>query len=189
MHRQQWNENWEVYLNRQIYLLSLWIISSKSQLMIKSELVISSLCSSSSVRWLKPWGCRKVLGGTRSNLIRLKQWSRNKVRILHMVNGKREPWNTMITTTNSTNPFHHTSLKVQMEMLRRSRSTRWKMKTMPILKFRFLMTMKILLDRSKISYKNRYLTTIVKQARQIMSFSKTPISRYLIVVSTESQRV
>ena len=95
----------------------------------------------------------------------------------------------MITTTNSTNPFHHTSLKVQMEMSRRSRSTRWKMKTMPILKFRFLMTMKILLDRSKISYKNRYLTTIVKQARQIMSFSKTPISRYLIVVSTESQRV
>ena len=95
----------------------------------------------------------------------------------------------MITTTNSTNPFHHTSLKVQMEMLRRSRSTRWKMKTMPILKFRFLMTMKILLDRSKISYKNRYLTTIVKQARQIMSFSKTPISRYLIVVSMESQRV
>ena len=95
----------------------------------------------------------------------------------------------MITTTNSTNPFHHTSPKVQMEMSRRSRSTRWKMKTMPILKFRFLMTMKILLDRSKISYKNRYLTTIVKQARQIMSFSKTPISRYLIVVSTESQRV
>ena len=95
----------------------------------------------------------------------------------------------MITTTNSTNPFHHTSLKVQMEMLRRSRSTRWKMKTMPILKFRFLMTMKILLDRSKISYKNRYLTTIVKQARQIMSFSKTPISRYLIAVSMESQRV
>ena len=157
--------------------------------MIKSELVISFSCSSSSVRWLKPWGCKKVLGGTRSNLIRWKQWSRNQVRILRMVNGKRELWNTMITTTSSTNPFHHTSLKVQMEMPKRSRSMRWKMKTMPISKFRFLMTMRILLDRSKLSYKNRYLTTIVKQAHRIMSFSKTPISRYLIVVSTESQRV
>ena len=94
----------------------------------------------------------------------------------------------MITTTSSTNLFLHTSLKVQMEMPRRLRSTRWKMKTMPISKYRFLTTMRISLDRSKLSFKNRYLTTIVKRAHQIMSYSKTQIFRCLIVASTESQR-
>ena len=187
MHLQQWKENWEAYLNRQIYLLSLWIISSRSQLMIKSEPVISCSCSSSSVRWSKLWGCKKVSGGTKSNLIRWKQ--RNRGRILHTVNVKRKLWNTMTTTTNSTNQFHHTWPKVQMGTARRSRSTRWKMKIMQISKFQSLMTMKILQDRSKLSCKNRYLTTIVKQAHRIMLSSKIPISKYLIVVSTESQRV
>ena len=118
---QLWKESWEAYQNQQIYLLSLWIISSKSQLMIKSGLVISFSSNNSSVRWSKPWGWKKVLADTRLNLIRWKQWSRNKVRILHTVNVKRKLWSTMITTTNSTNPYHHTWPKVQMGTARRSR--------------------------------------------------------------------